>query len=169
MVSDASERFLVGLISWNTGLTGGYETERRVEFIIPPLARKAGMAHYYIESSCNAMFGQNGMDPPDQNKYYRLNSADLVVPNMDAWRLMWDFDCLRQLVDNLPDDCHLHMKAQWVANEIMNVFQTGSLESVRKAREVAEMVLGEDWEVAGKKESEEAGKQRGTLWGIGHW
>lgn len=25
----------------------------------------------------------------------QLNSADLVVPRMEAWRLLWDFRCVR--------------------------------------------------------------------------
>jgi len=36
------------------------------------------------------------------NRYFTLASADLVVPNQDAWRLLWDFEALRQLVDTLP-------------------------------------------------------------------
>ena len=151
------------------GLTGGYGGERRVEFIIPAKARKAGVTHYYIEASCNEMFGQNGMDPPDQGKYYRLNSADLVVPNMEAWRLMWDFDALHQLVNELPDDSSLAMRAQWTANEVMNVFQRGDLASVSKARKVVQSVMGKAWEEEIEKESQSAGKQTGTLWGVGHW
>lgn len=47
------------------GLTGGFAIDRRVEFIIPDEHRKAGVGHYYIEASCNAMFGQNGENAPD--------------------------------------------------------------------------------------------------------
>ncbi|KAK4688271.1 alpha-mannosidase, partial [Tremellales sp. Uapishka_1] len=150
------------------GLTGGYGGDRRVEFIIPPKARQAGVAHYYIEASCNGMFGINDMDPPDPNRYYRLNSADLVVPNMEAWRLMWDFDCLHQIVQQLPDDSSLCMRAQFAANQIMNVFQEGKYESIAKCRKVAETVLGTDWEKEVAKESDKAEKQGGTLWGVGH-
>lgn len=47
------------------GLTGGFGVDRRVEFIIPEEHRKAGVGHYYVEASCNGMFGQNGENPPD--------------------------------------------------------------------------------------------------------
>ncbi|KAJ7242234.1 hypothetical protein C8J57DRAFT_1557899 [Mycena rebaudengoi] len=40
-----------------------------------------------------------------------LNSADLVVPNQDAWRLMWDFQTLRELVDTLPENTPC--QSQW--------------------------------------------------------
>lgn len=151
------------------GLTGGYGTERRVEFIIPHAERKAGVAHFYIEASCNELFGQNGMDPPDQNRFYKLNSADLVVPNMEAWRLKWDFDLLHQVVNDLPEDTPLHKRCQYVANEIMNVFKTGDLDSMAPCRKLAEEILGKDWEKDIQKDSERAEKQTGTLWAVGHW
>jgi alpha-mannosidase len=151
------------------GLTGGFDEARRVEFIIPDEARKAGVAHYYIEASCNEMFGQNGMDPPDQNRYYRLNSADLVVPNMEAWRVLWDFDTLHQLVNDLPGDSSLAKRAMWAANEMMNVFEEGNPESLPRCRKVAEMVLGEGWSKEIEEDSKSASKQTGTLWAIGHW
>lgn len=36
------------------------------------------------------------------NRFFSLASADLVVPNMEAWALLWDFETLRQLVDSVP-------------------------------------------------------------------
>jgi alpha-mannosidase len=35
------------------------------------------------------------------NRYFSLASADLVVPNQEAWRLLWDFEALQQLIDNV--------------------------------------------------------------------
>ncbi|OCF58446.1 alpha-mannosidase [Kwoniella mangroviensis CBS 10435] len=150
------------------GLTGGFGGDRRVEFIIPPEMRDAGVGHLYIEASCNGMFGINDMDPPDPNRYYRLNSADLVVPNMEAWRLMWDFNAIHQVYNTLPDDSPLSKHSLYVANEIMNVFKRGSLESVGKCRRLAEEILGKGWEKQVGKDSEDADKQKGTLWGVGH-
>ena len=49
----------------SVGLTGGFEGDRRVEFILPSSARKGSSVTYYIEASCNGMFGQSGIDPPD--------------------------------------------------------------------------------------------------------
>ena len=39
------------------GITGGYDGNRRVEYIISGQARKKGVHQFVIESSCNAMFG----------------------------------------------------------------------------------------------------------------
>ena len=140
-----------------------------MEFIIPPAARKAGVAHYYIEASSNELFGQNGMDPPDPNRYYRLNSADLVVPRMEAWRCLWDFDTIHQLANDLPGDSSLRNRALYTANQMMNVFERGNPDSLPAVRKVAEDVLGEAWEKGILKDSHKAGKQQGTLWAVGHW
>lgn len=151
------------------GITGGFENYRRVEFIISEAMRKASSFTFYIESSCNGMFGINNTDPPDPNRYFRLESADLVVPNMEAWRLMWDFGTLKQITEALPWDTPLTNKALYAANEIMNTFETGSLESVAECRKVAETILGKDWEkhvVKGRKDGRK--DTEGTLWGVGH-
>ena len=55
------------------------------------------------------------------NRYFSLGSADLVVPNMEAWQLLWDFQTLREIADSLPGNTSLQNKALTVANEIMNV------------------------------------------------
>lgn len=80
------------------GITGGYGGDRRVDHIIPRSAVAAGSYDVIIESSCNGMFGvgmEGDVAPPDPNRYFTLNSADLVVPNQEAWGLLWDYTTLR--------------------------------------------------------------------------
>ena len=88
------------------GITGGFGGDRRVEYIIPQEARDQGVHEFVIESSCNGMFGipldGDYFNPPDMNRYFSLASADLVVPNMEAWGLLLDFQTLREIVDTLP-------------------------------------------------------------------
>ena len=88
------------------GITGGFGYDRRVEYIIPQEAREQGTYELVIESSCNGMFGvsvsDDVFDAPDMNRYFSLASAALVVPNMEAWGLLWDFQTLREIVDTLP-------------------------------------------------------------------
>ncbi|KAG5726299.1 hypothetical protein E4T56_gene17375, partial [Termitomyces sp. T112] len=86
------------------------------------------------------------IDPPDMNRYFRLASADLVVPNQEAWQLLWDFTTLRELVDTLPGNTPLQNKALVAANEIMNVFNRGDPRGIREARKIAEGLFGEGWE-----------------------
>lgn len=51
------------------GITGGFGGDRRVEYIIPPAARKSGTHSFIAEATCNGMFGVpwNGdtIQPPD--------------------------------------------------------------------------------------------------------
>lgn len=152
------------------GITGGFGGDRRVEYIITPEARKKGQHEFVIESSCNGMFGipWNGdtIQPPDMNRFFQLASADLVVPNQEAWALLWDFTTLRELVNSLPGNSILQNKALTVANEIMNAFQSGDQESIKTCRKLAEQVFGESWEQ--KSEKVYDGERRAQIWGIGH-
>ena len=153
------------------GITGGYGGDRRVEHIIPASAVKKGTYSIVIESSCNGMFGVpwNGdtIAPPDMNRYFGLASADLVVPNMEAWGLLADFSTLKEISETLPGNTGLQNKALVAANEIMNIFDNNDLASVKKARKRAEEVFGEGWEKKGEKIYDE-GTERAQLWGIGY-
>lgn len=153
------------------GITGGFGIDRRVEFIIPPADRAAGECEIIIESSCNGMFGVpwNGdtIAPPDMNRYFRLASADLVVPNQEAWRLFWDFEALKQIIDQVSGSTVLQNKALVAANAIMNVFDKSDAASIPAARKLAEEVFGEGWEAKGAGIYKE-GPARASVWGIGH-
>ncbi|CEL56677.1 hypothetical protein RSOLAG1IB_08003 [Rhizoctonia solani AG-1 IB] len=151
------------------GITGGFEGDRRVEFILDKTKREYS---FVIESSCNGMFGISGIAPPDQNRYFTLASADLVVPNQDAWHLFWDFTTLREIIDTLPGNSPLQNQALRTANEIMNEFQVDDPDTIAKCRKIAENVFGTDWAKEGvdvyKKRREGHGADREQVWGIGH-
>ncbi|KAG6879102.1 hypothetical protein C0992_005185 [Termitomyces sp. T32_za158] len=151
------------------GITGGFGGDRRVEYIIPASARNEGRHDFVIESSCNGMFGVpvhgDTIDPPDMNRRFTLASADLVVPNQDAWRLLWDYTTLRELVDTLPGNTPLQNQALVAANEIMNVFNRGDPAGVRSARALAAGVFGPGWEEMGASVYEE-GTAPPQVWGI---
>jgi alpha-mannosidase len=101
------------------------------------------------------------------NRHFDLASADLVVPNMDAWHLLWDFFTLRQIVDSLSQSSPLQNKALYVANEIMNAFGKGDASDIKRARKIAEQIFGEDWQSCGADIYKE-GPPRIQIWGIGH-
>lgn len=152
------------------GITGGYRGERRVEYIIPPEARKAGHHEFIIESTCNGLFGQQGggISPPDMNRYFRLDTADLVVPNQDAWHLLWDFQVLWQISETLPGRSPLQNKALVTANEIMNTFDHNDPSTINKCRKIAEKVFGAGWQAKGEKIYDEGMHKENLVWGIGH-
>ena len=100
------------------------------------------------------------------NRYFRLASADLVVPNQDAWRLLWDFTTLREIVDRLPGNTVTQNKALVIANEIMNVFHKGDPANIRQARDLAAEFFGAGWEAKGADIYKETAS-RPQIWGIG--
>ncbi|KAG8854188.1 Glycoside hydrolase, 38 vacuolar alpha mannosidase [Tulasnella sp. 330] len=156
------------------GITGGYDGDRRVDFIIPKEARRKGSIDVIIEVSANGMFGISGVGPPDPNRYFSLASADLVVPNQEGWRLLWDFNTLRELVDDLGGDSILQNKCLYVANKIMNTFDVKESDrTIKECREIAEEVFGKGWDAKGGRVYEEGlgegkHKKRAQVWGIGN-
>jgi alpha-mannosidase len=101
------------------------------------------------------------------NRYFKLASADLVVPNQEAWALLWDFTTLKELVETLPGNTLLQNKALSVANEIMNVFHKGDASDIKQARMLAEQVFGKGWQSKGANIYNE-GATRSQVWGIGY-
>ena len=102
------------------------------------------------------------------NRYFSLASADLVVPNQEAWHLLWDFRTLCQISDTLPGNTPLQNKALVAANEIINAFDHKDPSTVNKCRKIAESVFGEGWQGKGEKIYEEGVHKENLVWGIGH-
>lgn len=136
------------------GITGGYSDLRRVEFILKPASYTQT---FYIEVSANGMFGtgQDDMTAPDEHKYFTLESADLVVPRMEAWHMLWDFRVIKDLARTLPAESRLASKALYIGNEMLNVFRHDDLSTIGKARKIAEQILGKGWQEKGEKVFEE--------------
>jgi alpha-mannosidase len=128
------------------GLTGGGE---RIEWILPESFRDGKEHTFYIEMACNGMFGNapggDSIQPPDPNRYYRLDVADIVAVNLEARALYFDFweisDAAREFADDSVQ-CH---DAQQVANRIMDAFIAGdgSNDSIAKGRKIATEFLGD--------------------------
>jgi alpha-mannosidase len=106
----------------------------------------------------------------------QLSSADIVVPNGEAVALMRDFNTLKEIRTHITAEVHLSHHAQWVANEIMNVWQKGGGASgllgqeemaklIEQCRKVGEEIFGEGWRE--QKEKVYEGKEW-QVWGIGH-
>jgi alpha-mannosidase len=81
---------------------------------------------------------------------------------------MYDHQVLNQVFQTMPGDSTIHQRAKWTANEMMNVFREGDLDSIEEVRECAELVYGKDWEKTTAEESKKAEKQNGVLWAVGH-
>ncbi|KAK0524454.1 Glycoside hydrolase, 38 vacuolar alpha mannosidase [Tilletia horrida] len=153
------------------GITGGHGEDRRVDYPLTKQWRK-GRNTFYIEVSCNGMFGQsvNFDHDPDPDRYFKLASADLVVKDPVAWGLMWDFETLQQLVEQMPKDSIVGNKALWAANEIQDVWRKNDPKTWVQGRKIAEEVLGAGWAEQGAKVWEDVKGERSdnALFAIGH-
>ena len=121
----------------------GLSGEERKEWVIPKEWQKDGNWHlFYVETSCNSMAGDGS--PPDMNKYFRLNTADLVWPNLEARALHIDFWIISDAAREFPNDSWQKHKGRDVANRIMNAFDSENFdESIKKGREIAKEYLGD--------------------------
>ena len=88
-----------GLI-WNEhgeplqGLTGSGE---RIEWVLPTEFRDGKEHVFYVEMACNGMFGNatsDSIQPPDSNRYFQLQKADIVAVDMEARQLKVDFNII---------------------------------------------------------------------------
>ncbi|KAL9934910.1 hypothetical protein V8E36_005986 [Tilletia maclaganii] len=153
------------------GITGGHGEDRRVDYPLTKQWRK-GKNTFYIEVSCNGMFGQSvGFDKdPDPDRHFTLASADIVVKDPLAWGLKWDFETLKQLVEEMPKDSIVGNKALWAANEIQDVWRKNDRKTWAQGRKIAEEVLGAGWAEQGAKvwEDEKGDKTEAALFAIGH-
>ena len=133
------------------GLTGGGE---RTEWILQNEYRECDKEHtIYIEMACNRMFGNPPGDiiqPPDMNKYYRLNEADLVSVNLEARALYYDFWIIGDGAREFPDNSWEQHKALQICNEIMDAFiaGNGSQASIVECRKIAKQYLSNDIDTA---------------------
>jgi alpha-mannosidase len=127
------------------GLTGGGD---RTEWIFPDSWRDGKEHTFYIEMACNGMFGNapggDSIQPPNPNKYFGLNTADIVAVNLDARQLYVDFWIIGDAAREFPQDSWQEHKALQVCNEIMDAFiaGNGSKESIVKGREIARQYIG---------------------------
>jgi alpha-mannosidase len=126
------------------GLTGGGE---RTEWVLPESFRDGKEHMFYIEMACNGMFGNadgDGIQPPNPNKYYQLNKADIVAVNSEARQLWIDIWVIGDAAREFPADSWEQHKAMKVANDIINAFELGNQDSIIKGRKIAQEYLGKN-------------------------
>lgn len=125
----------------------GLSGEERREWDVPAAWRDGKWHQFYIETSCNGMFGNadpnNNIQPPDENRWFELVSADLVWPNLEARALHMDFWIIGDAAREFPQNSWQKHKAREVANRIMDVFDPSNAdESIKQGRKIAQEFLG---------------------------
>lgn len=115
----------------------------RFLFKLPKKYRKGGSQLFYLEIACNGMFGNGDGGNPDPNRYFRLNRCDLILPDLNARKLYWDFWILGDAARELPLGGDKY-QAALIANLIMDAFDPNDRKSILKCRELAAKFLGPD-------------------------
>lgn len=134
-----------------------------------PWTETLSLLQTYVAYSKPSYCKLNASGAPQMDRSFQLTSADLVVPNTNAWGLHWDFQTLRELADSLPGNSPLQNKAITTGNRIMNVFNKNNPETINAARKIAEEVFGEGWQKLQDGIYKEGWKKGDTrIWGIGH-
>jgi alpha-mannosidase len=147
------------------GLTGGGE---RVEWILPDSLRDGKSHTIYIEMACNGMFGNapggDSIQPPNPDKQFRLDRAEIVAVDPDARQLYIDIWIIGDAAKEFPQDSWEQHKALNVCNEIIEAFELGNQDSLKTCRKIAEDYLGSNVDSAKVYDS---GKEP-VVYGIGH-
>ena len=128
----------------------------------------------------NGMFGchpeprtlpKDGLDigsftkPPDPNRKFKLALAEIRVPNMDAWRLYWDYLLIHDVALTLPENSWEAQQAWQTAVDMINAFKRGNRESLLQGRKIAQRVLGQGVDTS---EIWDTNKDDTIIWAIGH-
>jgi alpha-mannosidase len=104
------------------GLVGGDHHCRRADF---PLLSRAGGGEtdtLYVEIACNGLFGAGrggDIEPPDPDKFYKLEECCIAIFDAEAWSLLHDLTCLEGLAKDLPEGPRRE-QALHTANDVIN-------------------------------------------------
>ncbi|KAK9476775.1 glycosyl hydrolases family 38 N-terminal domain-containing protein [Lipomyces japonicus] len=146
------------------GLTGDDE---RPYWQVPKEWKDGEWHTFYIEASCNGMFGNGNGDqiqPPDPNRWFTLSAADLVAPCHDARALQLDFGIIADAARELDQDSWESNVALKVCNDVMNAFDPEDKSTLKVCREITKTYLGK---AIDGPEVYESG-QRTFVYAIGH-
>ena len=103
--------------------------------------------------------------PPDPNRKFKLALAEIRVPNMDAWRLYWDYLLIHDVALTLPENSWEAQQAWQTAVDMINAFKRGNRESLLQGRKIAQRVLGQGVDTS---EIWDTNKDDTIIWAIGH-
>lgn len=122
-----------------TGLTGGWVNERHIEFPLTEKATSGEVFCFFLEIACNGLFGGRGnfsLDPPPSDTYFKLETAELGVPNELAQSLFWDMDILIGIIKDTPSDSQLNSDALYLANKVVNTVHPSRPETLAEAKKL---------------------------------
>nr|XP_061825435.1 alpha-mannosidase 2C1-like isoform X1 [Nerophis lumbriciformis] len=114
----------------------------------------------YVEMACNGLFGAgNGsmIAPPDPNRKFSVQKAELVIFNREVRELMTDFEMLIDIVKELGEGEQRSYQALFTVNEMVNVSDPTDPSSFSGARSLAQKFF-----------SQHNGQSQHTVHAMGH-
>lgn len=145
------------------GLTGSGELkgQKRMDFLLSKKLQENELEHeYYIEAACNSLFGAgDGMmiAPPNPDKIFTLNMAEVVVFNRQAYEIKTSLETLLGMAKHLGEDNPRSFQALHTANRIINIIVQNDTNCYSVAKEIADGFFGEG-----------NGKSQHTVLAVGH-
>ncbi|XP_076863631.1 alpha-mannosidase 2C1 [Brachyhypopomus gauderio] len=95
----------------------------------------------YVELACNGLFGAgqgSAIAPPDLNRKFTLQKAELVVFNRDVQELLTDFEMLVDIVKLLDEGDQRGYQALFTANEMVNLCEPTDPSTFSSAQSLAQ-------------------------------
>ena len=148
-----------------TAFSGG----ERSEYLLLP--NKNGKYFFYIEAGNNGMFGcgqGSTINPPDDNRYFHLDKADLVLPDWEARGLRIDYWMLTDASRELPDDSWQKQRARQIANEVMDMFDYNDRSSVIACRKFIQKEYFDEFSDSSDVYSKGDVNQLSSVYGMGN-
>ncbi|SGZ57524.1 CIC11C00000004730 [Sungouiella intermedia] len=117
----------------------------RTVFRIPKKFRKGGKQLFYLEIACNSIFGNGSGGHPDPNRYFRLDRCDLILRDLEAHKLYFDFLIISDAARELGGGAQKYQAAS-LATTIMDTFDPNDRDSILECRKLAKKYLGDDFD-----------------------
>ncbi|KAJ7311155.1 hypothetical protein JRQ81_006760 [Phrynocephalus forsythii] len=100
----------------------------------------------YVEVACNGLFGAGKgsmIAPPDPDRKFSLNKAELVVYNRDVHELLVDFEILLDMAKLLGEENQRSFQALYAANQMVNLCDVTNPQTFPAARELASSLFSQ--------------------------
>uniref|UniRef100_A0A670JV73 Mannosidase alpha class 2C member 1 n=1 Tax=Podarcis muralis TaxID=64176 RepID=A0A670JV73_PODMU len=100
----------------------------------------------YVELACNGLFGAGKgsmIAPPDPDKKFSLQKAELVVFNRDVHELLVDFEILLDMAKLLGEENQRSFQALYTANRMVNLCDVANPSTFAAVHELACSVFGQ--------------------------
>ncbi|XP_077173478.1 alpha-mannosidase 2C1 [Paroedura picta] len=100
----------------------------------------------FVEFACNGLFGAGGSSmiaPPNPDKTFSLQKAELAVFNRDVHELLVDFEILLGMAQHLGEENQRSFQALYAANQMVNLCDVTDPSTFPLARNVARSVFGQ--------------------------